>query len=122
MDPIGRFNVTTREEHGFVVFAAVTMDLLWFTRNQKVHDGTPLDPCKSVTLIQKCHRDHLAAWAKKAGLALNIWQAPCRGFVKINSDAAIRNSFVALACICRDFQRQILWVIKNSPSYVTLFG
>lgn len=73
-------------------------------RNQKVYKRIPPDPNHLLLLIQRCHRDHLMAWAEKASQDMKVWKAPCMGYVKINSDAVVRESFVAIACICHDFR------------------
>lgn len=40
---------------------------------------------------------------------MKLWIAPPDGFLKINIDAVIRDSFVALACICHDQQGSTVW-------------
>ncbi|KAB1211938.1 hypothetical protein CJ030_MR5G023754 [Morella rubra] len=49
------------------------------------------------------YRDHLVAWVEKARQELKVWRVPCCGFVMINMDAAVRQSYVAIGCIGHDY-------------------
>lgn len=40
---------------------------------------------------------------------LKRWTAPLEGFVKINTDAAVRPSFIAIVCICYNHLGVALW-------------
>lgn len=106
-----------------MVYVAVVMDTLWFSRNQKVHNLTPADPNLIIQRIQRCRRQHLAAWGEKAKQDLKIWSPPPDGFVKINTDAAIRSSYLAIVCICCNHQCIALWAwSENFSSAVTSYG
>lgn len=66
IDPVSHFSLHPIDEHAFVVFAAVALDLIWFARNKRVHEGTHPDSNLLIRSIQRCHRDHLLARADKA--------------------------------------------------------
>lgn len=103
--PIDSFQIHPRDEHAFVLYAAIAFDTLWFTRNRKVHDRTPADPNGLLIQIQKCFREHLTAWKEKAIQELKIWITPMEGVVKINVDAAVRPSYaVVFATITKDWR------------------
>lgn len=88
------------EEHSFILYVVVAMDLLWFTRNQRVHKSTQPDPIHLLQQIQKCHKEHLTAYEEKAKYELKVWVATANGFVKTNADATVRTSSVTIACLC----------------------
>lgn len=49
------------------------------------------------------------AWKTKERLELKVWTASPFGVLKINIDPAVKSDFVAIACICYDYQGIALW-------------
>lgn len=102
LNPRKRLAITSSDEHPVVVYIVVAMDMIWFLRNQKVHEGISADPSLLLNRIKRCYQQHLVAWRAKNYQEQRIWIAPTDGVFKINIDAAVKSSFVTLACLCYD--------------------
>lgn len=61
INPVRRLNLLLFDEHAFMLFAAFAMDIVWFARNQKIHNLTPADPNQIFRRVQSSLRQHLLA-------------------------------------------------------------
>lgn len=56
INPIKGIELNPLDEHAFVIYAVVAMDMIWFTRNQKIHNDISVDPIHLLISIQRCYR------------------------------------------------------------------
>jgi hypothetical protein len=56
------FGIPKLEAHLFQIFAAVLCDLVWFSKNKAVHEGTIPNILKLANTIKKTTLAHSAAW------------------------------------------------------------
>ncbi|GLT52862.1 hypothetical protein SLA2020_261760 [Shorea laevis] len=69
------------------------MDVIWFTRNQAVHNNSyKLDITSLLKQINITVKSHLQAWKNKLPTR-SLWKPPPLGFLKANFDLAIRSKF-----------------------------
>lgn len=84
----------------FALNATVVLDSLWFLRNKITHEGARVDISGLIDTIKRRYADaeHSYAWGvvgRGSGLR---WVPPVVGFLKLNSDVAIRpnGSYIAI--------------------------
>lgn len=105
----------------FLIFAAVLMDMTWFSHNRVVFDKVEINPKELLISIEKLSLEHLNScynhFRPVEAPPKPIWTPPHLGWVKINFDAAIRNSFSVLATIVRDPAGNFLfaWTSLEGP-------
>jgi hypothetical protein len=83
--------IPRKEVRKFQIFAALTLDFIWLSRNKLIFEGLKLDPVKASKSIAASLELHLIAWS---GFVLpSLWSAPLSSVVKGNFDVAIREDF-----------------------------
>ncbi|KAK9283424.1 hypothetical protein L1049_011666 [Liquidambar formosana] len=105
----------------FLIFAAVLMDMTWFSCNRVVFDKVELNPTELLLSIEKLSLEHLhscySRYRPVEAHSKPIWIPPPQGWVKINFDVAIRHSLSVLAAIFRDSAGHFLfaWTSLDGP-------
>jgi len=90
----------------FQIFAALTLDFIWLSRNKLIFEGLKLDPVKASKTITSSLELHLSAWS---GFVLpSLWSAPHSGVVKGNFDVAIREDFAVTVAVVSDSTSNII--------------
>jgi hypothetical protein len=90
----------------FQIFAALTLDFIWLSRNKLIFEGLKLDPVKASKTITSSPELHLSAWS---GFVLpSLWSAPHSGVVKGNFDVAIREDFAVTVAVVSDSTSNII--------------
>ncbi|KAL5538575.1 hypothetical protein UlMin_045894 [Ulmus minor] len=103
-------------DRNIMLFASVLCDLLWKHRNDITHGGSPMDPTVLFHNISRSYHSLLKNLSPPPSVAPFTWSPPPLGWVKINMDAAIGASVVAVACVARDPKGDIIsWGSKNIP-------
>lgn len=84
----------------FMLYIAIVLDSLWFTRNKVVHEN--LEPNASVMVQEVARRyaDHGAAWSQKK--CCIFWQPPLVGQLKINYDVSIKEDIMCFVAVCKN--------------------
>jgi hypothetical protein len=99
----------------FQLFAAITLDNIWRTRNILVHDGVVPVSSRIAFQISSSLEHHHTAWRDSA--SPSIWIPPSFGWLKGNFDVAVRGSFsVATGVISDAFGNIIMAVTHKLPS------
>jgi hypothetical protein len=84
-----------KEVRKFQIFAALTSDFIWLSRNKLIFEDLKPDPVKASKTIAASLELHLSAWS---GFVLHsFWSAPPSGVVKGNFDVAIREDFAVVS-------------------------
>lgn len=98
--------IPEEENHQFQIYALVSMDLLWMTRNKAIQEDSVPDPRKPVEQVRRVSSEHSKAWSNKIGVpdVREEWKPPPEGIIKINFDTAIREEFSSVAAIGRDWK------------------
>jgi hypothetical protein len=98
--------IPRKEVRKFQIFAALTLDFIWFSRNKLIFEGLKPDPVKASMTIAASLELHLSAWS---GFVLpSIWSAPPSSVVKRNFDVAIREDFAVAAVVVSDSTGNII--------------
>jgi hypothetical protein len=117
------FGIPKKEAHLFQIFVAVLCDLLWFSRNKTVHEGSIPNILKLADTIKQTALAHSAAWKTAPKPLTESWSPPSKGAFKINFDTAIRDQFLAQAAVYRDHFGTIISVRSQiSPSCDPTYG
>lgn len=100
--------IPKREIHNFQIFAIVVMDVIWFTRNQVVHNNSyKLDITSLLKQINITVKSHLQAWKNKSPTR-SLWKPPPLGFLKANFDLAIRSKFSVASVVNSDETEMVI--------------
>lgn len=83
------------------------MDLIWFTRNQVVHNSYNVDIPSLLKQIKLTVKSHVQAWENVAPVH-NIWKATPTCFLKANFDVSIRKSFFVISTFISNDKGEIL--------------
>lgn len=100
--------------------AAIIVDVMWYARNQSVHEGLVFHPSDLVVSMKRRYLEHRAAW-RAVDIEKNlVWNPPDAGVVKVNCDVAVRGNSSYLAVVARDHEGTILlgrsdFVCSNNP-------
>ncbi|KAL5563053.1 hypothetical protein UlMin_032800 [Ulmus minor] len=85
-----------------VLFASVLFDTIWQYRNTIIHGGPSSTPTLIYQSILKSYSATLLSSPLCAAAVPSSWTPPPADWIKINSDAALSNSEVSIACVARD--------------------
>lgn len=86
----------------FALNATVVLDSLWFLRNKITHEGARVDILGLIDTIKRRYAEHSYAWGvvgRGSGLR---WVPLVVGFLKLNSDVAIRPNGSYITILVRD--------------------
>lgn len=92
-------NVNKESLRVFALNAAIVIVCLWFLRNKIIHDGVEIDLGKLLATIKKGYMDHYIAWSSVEKQGKLRWVPPVVGWLKLNTDVAIRpnRSFITIS-------------------------
>ena len=103
--------------HKFQIFASVACDILWFYRNKAFHDGVSFEACNVFAHINKIAIKHFQAWLSVFDAPVEKWIPLASNWIKINFDAAIRDTFSTQAAVCHSSEGHIIHMASLiSPS------
>lgn len=107
-------------ERDFFIQAAILFDVMWFARNQSVHEGIIPIPADLVSNLKRRLMEHRAAWREHDIIQNLVWHPPEEGFLKFNCDVAVRGHMSFLASFTRDHRGNFLYassdfVISTNP-------
>jgi hypothetical protein len=105
------FGIPLANSHHFQIYAAIFCDLMWFYRNQAVHNGILPEVLKLPAHINRVSLEHLAAWTSKLSPIRELWSPPPPNVFKINFDTAIMDVFSSQAAICRNSNGKIIKIL-----------
>lgn len=108
----------------FILFFAILLDSLQFSKNQFVHHGIQAEPPMVIDKIRALYFKHSLAWNEVLRpTPPTLWRPPPDNVWKINFDVAVRNSYSFVAAVCRNIEGTILFAwIKSLPPSQPLVG
>lgn len=104
------FFTQPQDHRATVIDAAITLDVIWKARNGVVHSQEPVLLPNLIKDIHACVQDHLLAWDHVDKHSRAVWQAPEPGWLKINTDVAVRSYGSFTAVSCRDALSSLCYV------------
>jgi hypothetical protein len=104
--PCEKLVIPLHDARRFQLFASITMDLIWFSRNRLIHDAVIPSPSKVLHQILFTLDKHILAWNDRSSHSL--WFPPLLGSFKGNFDVAIRGSFSIAAATIFDSSGSII--------------
>jgi dihydroorotase len=97
LNPNKVLNVPRVDSRKFQLHAAITLDHIWFVRNQLVHNEVqPLIP-QFTQKISSTIRAHTLAW--EDATSHSLWSLPLLGSFKANFDVAVRADLAVAAMV-----------------------
>lgn len=89
LDPSTLPSLAPDDYHLFQLYALISWDIIWWTRNQIIHNEAKLDVLHMPNRVNRLCREHLGAWRQKKLAQLAQWIPPTMGSVKVNFDVAM---------------------------------
>ena len=105
--PSIKLDIPLADVQNFQIFAALVMDVIWFSRNKLTHDAIQPDMPKIIQQLKLTHNYHIMAWQTFA--FSSFWSLPLPGSVKGNFDVAVRRYFAVMAAILSDPSGEIIF-------------
>lgn len=94
----------------FIINAAIVFNTLWQAYNGVVH-------CRELVIIQQLIdsvkfrvEKHLAAWCDLKRTHHQLWKPQNPGWLKVNTDVAVRTNGSGIAMSCRDYYSSLCYV------------
>lgn len=87
---------------------ALTLDVIWFNRNQVAHGQAPATPESLIQDVHRRYHGHKKAWSSKLGHQMKSWIPLDVGQLKVNYDVAVYNGILVFAAIIRNSQGQVI--------------
>jgi hypothetical protein len=106
--PVEWLAIPKNEVRRFQIFAALTLNLIWFSRNKLIHDALQPVPSKVFKQLSSSMDHHLSAWQDVS--LPSLWTPLRLGCVKGNFDVAVRDSFDVVAAVISDSSGNIIMV------------
>ena len=92
----------------FQIFAVVHCDIIWFSRNQAIHEGILPNALKLAENIKRVIMEHFTAWSSKQKLDKKTWSKPPPDCYKINFDAVSSEDFSTQVAVSRNSNGKII--------------
>lgn len=106
--------IPIHEVRQFQLFAAITLDHIWYVRNQLVHNEIQPVLAKSLQQISITVKHHNLAWAEAKYSSL--WSPPLPGAIKANFDVAVKSDFAVAAMVLSDSNGNIVQAVTKRLS------
>jgi hypothetical protein len=81
--PTNFLAIPKEELRRFQLLTAVTIDHIWFSRNNLVHNGVTFEPSNSIKSITATFESHILAW--QVAVQPSIWSSPQPGSMGVAS-------------------------------------
>lgn len=81
--------------------AILFIDVLWFTRNQVVHNSYKINIKNILKQISFTVKNHMNAW-DNISPSVDLWNPPPDGSLKANFDVAVRSKFSVTLAVVND--------------------
>ncbi|KAB1213710.1 hypothetical protein CJ030_MR5G004853 [Morella rubra] len=123
LNPVASLDFLDDHSNQLIRYGAILMDVIWFSRNQLLHQGKRDDVCSLIRRIHRLFVEHSIAWTAVSSEVLAVWSPPCGNFWKFNFDVAIRPACSMLAVVCRNSDGLLLFAwTKRLPPGTPLVG
>ena len=90
----------------------ITLEAIWFMRNQLLHNASHIDIMEASQLIKKRTLEYAKTLSKEKTISknksVNGWEVPKDGRIKINVDVAMFENATALAVVARNKNGKVL--------------
>ena len=101
-----KFAIPIQEVRKFQLHVAITLDHIWFSRNQLVHQALIPSPSHSIIKIASTTENHCKAWIDST--LSTIWSPPLPGTTKANFGVALSLDFAMVATVVNDSNGNII--------------
>ncbi|KAK9989403.1 hypothetical protein SO802_029642 [Lithocarpus litseifolius] len=97
----------------------ITLEAIWFMRNQLLHNVGHIDFIEASQLIKKRTLEYAKTLSKEKTVSkdksISGWEAPEEGWIKLNMDAVVFDNATALAMVARNKNGEVLkvWAKKH---------
>ena len=105
--PSTKLDIPFADTRNFQIYAALVMDVIWFSRNKLIHEAIQPDIPKIIQQLKITHNYHILAW--QASTLSSFWFPPQQGSVKGNFDVAVRGDFAVAAAVLSDHTGEIIY-------------
>ncbi|KAB1203084.1 hypothetical protein CJ030_MR8G005528 [Morella rubra] len=77
LDPVPSLSLPTDQSELIILYAAILMDVIWFSRNQVMHGGRRDDFGSIIRRIHRLYVEHSMAWSALVPIQSIRWSPPC---------------------------------------------
>lgn len=120
LDPRNLPDVQRHHWREIILYIAVVLDSIWFTRNSVVHQHVVVQLDQLMAIIRHRYDEQILAWASAFGHPLSVWKPPDPLCFKIKFDISTLNNKLVFAVVCRDSKGAIVkahvgWRLGSNP-------
>ncbi|KAM6564408.1 hypothetical protein CsatB_024406 [Cannabis sativa] len=103
-------NKGINEQETFL-YASIIIDTIWRTRNENVHNNSPVDIFKCIDSVRFSFADHHAYLLPCPTRCLTeSWCPPPQDWLKLNCDVRVGMDSMCAAVVARDHVGKVIWV------------
>uniref|UniRef100_A0A2N9I2Q1 CCHC-type domain-containing protein n=1 Tax=Fagus sylvatica TaxID=28930 RepID=A0A2N9I2Q1_FAGSY len=109
-------------ERKFMLLGAIILDVIWKSRNLKVHENKVIEVGRALRSIQASFCEHGLGHSKpnvsNSSVFVTRWEKPGRGVIKLNFDAAIGMDFSYVAVVARDWRGELVFALSKKAKTI----
>jgi hypothetical protein len=109
-------------ERKFVLLGAIILDVIWKSRNLKVHENKVIEVGRALRSIQASFCEHGLGHSKPnvsdSSVSIPSWEKPSRGVIKLNCDAAVGMDFSCVVVVARDWRGELVFALSKKAKTI----
>lgn len=83
IDSSSLYELSMEDYHYFQLYALNSWDLIWWTRNQIIHNDAQMNILQLINRIKRLYGEHVSAWNQKRVEKSFRWAPPNLGCLKL---------------------------------------
>ena len=117
IDPPSSIQLDKEQRNEFLLFGALTLDMIWMWRNKAVNERSLPVEGQVIRSLQKLFLEH---WRPKVPVLTQVptrssarWCCPNQGMLKLNCDATVGDLSSCIAIVARDWRGKLVFAISK---------
>ncbi|XP_030505324.2 uncharacterized protein LOC115720311 [Cannabis sativa] len=100
------------------LYASIAVDVIWKTRNDKVHNSTQGNLVNVINSISHCYTDYASyVFLSVLPVVTPSWTPPPKDWIKINCDVKVGGDSMCIATLARDHSGAVVWAVTSCLNF-----